>query len=91
MRFLADGPSVPDELLVARDEGRVLFFCGSGVSRAQAKLPDFLGLAERVLDELRALPDSAPRTRAINASRCRTANTSNTIKVPPGSISSTAA
>jgi hypothetical protein len=61
VRFLADGPSLPDELLVARDEGRVLFFCGAGVSRAQAGLPGFLGLAERVLGELRALPDSPPR------------------------------
>jgi hypothetical protein len=58
MRFLADGPSLPDELLIARDEGRVLFFCGAGVSRANANLPGFLGLAERVLSELRALPDS---------------------------------
>jgi hypothetical protein len=59
MRFLADGPFLPDELLVARDNGRVLFFCGAGVSRAKAELPGFLGLAERVLKELRALPDSA--------------------------------
>jgi hypothetical protein len=58
VRFIADGPFLPDELLVARDEGRVLFFCGAGVSRAQAELPGFLGLAERVLKELRALPDS---------------------------------
>lgn len=58
MRFVADGPFLPDELLVARDEGRVLFFFGAGVSRAQAGLPGFLGLAERVLKELRALPDS---------------------------------
>lgn len=58
MRFLANGPDLPDELLVARDEGRVLFFCGAGVSRARAGLPGFLGLAERVLSELRALPDS---------------------------------
>jgi len=36
----------------------VLFFFGAGVSRAQAGLPGFLGLAERVLKELRALPDS---------------------------------
>jgi hypothetical protein len=34
LRFLAEGPSIPDELLVARDEGRVVFFCGAGVSRA---------------------------------------------------------
>jgi hypothetical protein len=59
VRFLADGPFLPDELLVARDDGRVLFFCGAGVSRAKAELPGFLGLAERVLKELRALSDSA--------------------------------
>jgi hypothetical protein len=29
VRFVADGPSIPDELLVARDEGRVVFFCGA--------------------------------------------------------------
>lgn len=61
MRFLADGPSIPDELLLARDEGRVLFFCGAGISRAKANLPGFLRLAEGVLRELRALPDSAAR------------------------------
>jgi hypothetical protein len=61
VRFYADGPELPDDLLVARDEGQVLFFCGSGVSIAKAGLPGFLGLAERVLQELRALPDSSPR------------------------------
>lgn len=65
MRFLADGPILPDELLVARDEGRVLFFCGAGVSRARAGLPGFLGLAERVLKKLRALPDS-PAGQLVN-------------------------
>jgi hypothetical protein len=61
VRFLAEGPDIPDELLVARDEGKVLFFCGSGVSIARAHLPGFLGLANRVMEELRALPDSAPQ------------------------------
>ncbi|HEY3778592.1 MAG TPA: SIR2 family protein [Rhizomicrobium sp.] len=61
MRFHSDGPEIPDHLLVARDEGQVVFFCGSGVSVAKAELPGFLGLAERVLQELHALPDSAPR------------------------------
>lgn len=54
MRFLVEGPSIPDELLVARDEGRVIFFCGAGVSRARAALPGFFGLARRVLDILEA-------------------------------------
>ena len=53
MRFLANGPSIPDELLEARDQGRVVFFCGAGVSRARAKLPDFFGLAEKVVERLR--------------------------------------
>lgn len=60
MRFFAHGPEIPDDLLVARDEGKVLFFCGSGVSIARARLPGFLGLAEQVMAKLRALPDSAP-------------------------------
>ena len=49
MRFLKDGPPVPDDLLFARDEGRVIFFCGAGVSRARAGLSDFFGLADDVL------------------------------------------
>ena len=52
MRFIDKGPSIPDDLLIARDEGRVVFICGSGVSAANAKLPDFFGLAEKVLNKL---------------------------------------
>jgi hypothetical protein len=59
MRFLADGPSIPDELLEARDQGRVVFFCGAGVSRARAKLPDFFGLAQKVVASLRVSEASA--------------------------------
>lgn len=29
-------PSIPDELLVARDAGDVIFFCGAGVSQHEA-------------------------------------------------------
>jgi hypothetical protein len=61
MRFLAEGPSIPDELLVARDEGRVVFFCGAGVSRARAGLSDFLGLAQSIIDTLGATTDSPTR------------------------------
>lgn len=52
MRFVANGPSIPDDLLLARDQGRVIFFCGAGVSRAYAKLPDFFGLANKVIKRL---------------------------------------
>jgi len=68
MRFLANGPSIPDELLVARDEGRVIFFCGAGVSRARAGLTDFFGLAQRVVDTLGVISDS-PAKRLIEAAR----------------------
>jgi hypothetical protein len=69
LRFLADGPSLPDELLVASDEGRVLFFSGAGVSRAKAGLPDFLGLAKSVLRELRVLPESPAQKLVDTAQR----------------------
>ncbi|WP_233080278.1 SIR2 family protein [Rheinheimera soli] len=59
MRFIENGPDLPDELLRARDEGKVIFFCGSGVSIAKARLPDFLGLAKEVKTDLGVLPDSA--------------------------------
>ncbi len=65
MRFIENGPILPTELLTARDEGQVVFFCGSGVSLARARLPDFYGLADAVLDELRASPNS--RARAVIA------------------------
>jgi hypothetical protein len=49
LRFAENGPAIPDELLVARDDGQVLFFCGAGVSAAKAGLPGFQRLAEAVL------------------------------------------
>jgi len=71
MRFVESGPILPNELLSARDEGQVIFFCGSGVSLARAGLPDFYGLADDVLDHLHAASNSRARaviaaSRAIN-------------------------
>ena len=60
MRFLADGPSIPTELLIARDEGRVVFFCGAGVSRARAGLSGFFGLARKVTEILGVSPEEPP-------------------------------
>ena len=61
MRFFENGPAIPDELLHARDEGRVVFFCGAGVSQAKAKLPGFFGLAKKVMKTLGVLADSSAR------------------------------
>ncbi len=68
MRFIENGPSIPDELLNARDEGRVVFFCGAGVSQARAGLPDFFGLAEAVIREL-GVPDGSDVRKVLNKAR----------------------
>ena len=61
MRFFENGPAIPGELLHARDEGRVVFFCGAGVSQAKAKLPGFFGLAKKVMKTLGVQADSPAR------------------------------
>jgi hypothetical protein len=61
MQFIENGPSIPDELLIARDEGRVVFFCGAGVSKAVAKAPDFLELAQSVVGNLGVSEDDPAR------------------------------
>lgn len=65
MRFYEDGPSIPDELLRLRDEGRVVFFCGAGVSMG-AELPSFTGLARSVLENLRS-PEQSEEQKLLNA------------------------
>ncbi|WP_431701191.1 anti-phage defense-associated sirtuin Dsr1 [Pseudomonas sp. BR20] len=47
MQFLADGPDVPEELLQAHEEGRVVIFCGAGISYP-AGLPGFRGLVDKI-------------------------------------------
>lgn len=49
MRFLQNGPSIPDKLLHRRDAGRVVFLCGAGVS-VPSKMPDFVDLTSFVID-----------------------------------------
>ena len=47
MQFIANGPEIPNVLLQAHEEGRVVFFCGAGISYP-AGLPDFKGLVEQI-------------------------------------------
>ena len=68
MQFIEDGPDIPDELLLALDEGRVVFFCGAGVSRAKAKLPDFFGLADQILTTL-GVPDDSQAVKILSEAR----------------------
>ncbi|MFM7643067.1 MAG: SIR2 family protein [Cyanobium sp.] len=45
MQFIPDGPDIPEQLLQAHEEGRVVFFCGAGIS-CPAGLPLFGGLVQ---------------------------------------------
>ena len=47
MQFITNGPDIPDALLQTHEEGRVVFFCGAGISYP-ADLPGFKGLVERI-------------------------------------------
>lgn len=49
MRFFKDGPSIPDQLLERRDQGRVVFLCGAGVS-LNSGMPTFYNLTKYVVD-----------------------------------------
>ncbi len=60
MRFLPGGPSIPEELLQASDQGDVIFLCGAGVSRP-AGLPGFAELARLVIEKFGAPADAGSR------------------------------
>ncbi|MDX2202676.1 MAG: anti-phage defense-associated sirtuin Dsr1 [Hyphomicrobiaceae bacterium] len=63
MQLIENGPDVPERLLQAHEEGRVVFFCGAGISYP-AGLPGFGGLVTRVRDEL-GLAFSSPVSAAF--------------------------
>ncbi|WP_032675848.1 hypothetical protein [Pseudomonas syringae] len=58
MQFVTNGPDIPDELLQAHEEGRVIFFCGAGISYP-AGLLDFKGLVQLIYKEASTTFDSA--------------------------------
>lgn len=47
MQFVARGPDIPNTLLQAHEEERVVFFCGAGISYP-AGLPGFKGLVDKI-------------------------------------------
>jgi hypothetical protein len=47
MQVITHGPDIPEALLQAHEEGRVVFFCGAGISYP-AGLPGFKGLVEQI-------------------------------------------
>lgn len=50
MQFVPNGPDVPEELLRAHAEGRVVFFCGAGIS-CNSGLPTFRGLINKIYED----------------------------------------
>lgn len=71
MQLLKDAPDIPERLLEAHEDGRVVFFCGAGISNA-AHLPDFSGLVGLLYKNLSVPPDAVQRA-AIKAKQFDTA------------------
>lgn len=57
MQFIKNGPDLPDSLLRAHEDGRVIFFCGAGISYP-AGLPGFKKLVDKIYDLTGTSPDS---------------------------------
>lgn len=60
MQFVTNGPDIPDALLQAHEEGRVVFFCGAGISYP-AGLPGFRGLVEQIYRKNGTTPSDIER------------------------------
>lgn len=52
--FVTNGPDIPERLLQAHEDGRVVFFCGAGISYP-AGLPSFRGLVDCIYKNLGAI------------------------------------
>lgn len=53
--LIQDGPDIPVELMNRRDDGRVIFFCGSGISVGTG-LPMFDGLVSQIYERTAQVP-----------------------------------
>ena len=71
MQFVRHGPDIPERLLQAHEDGRVVFFCGAGISYP-ARLPGFAGLVEKVYETLATAPNAVQQA-AIKAGQFDTA------------------
>ena len=60
VQFVKDGPYLPERMLYAHEEGRVVFFCGAGISYP-AGLPGFEDLVNQLYDQLADERNSAQR------------------------------
>ena len=65
-QFVNNGPHLPVRLLQAHEDGRVVFFCGAGISRSV--FPDFAGLVNELYAKFRMTPNLSQK-KAIKAGR----------------------
>ena len=71
MQFVRQDPDIPERLLQAHEDGRVVFFCGAGISYP-ARLPGFSKLVEKLYAALAATPNPVQQA-AIKAGQFDTA------------------
>ncbi len=71
MRFVRNGPDIPERLLQAHEDGHVVLFCGAGISYP-AGLPSFARLVDQLYGNLNIAPD-AEQQAAIKTKRFDTA------------------
>ena len=71
MQFVTNGPDIPERLLQAHEDGRVVFFCGAGVSYP-AHLPGFASLVTKLYGVLGTTPNAVQQA-AIKAEQFDTA------------------
>ena len=65
MQFIKNGPDIPERLLQAHEDGRVVFFCGAGISYP-AGLPGFKGLVDRIYAKPGEIPSDEEQTAKKN-------------------------
>lgn len=51
MQFINGGPDIPNVLLDEHENGKVIFFCGAGISYP-AGLPNFKGLVDKIYEKI---------------------------------------
>lgn len=65
MQFIQNGPDIPDRLLQAHEEGKVVFFCGAGISYP-AGLPGFGGLVSKLYAAFSTAPTEVEKAAIKN-------------------------
>ena len=70
MKLIENGIDIPNKLLRDHEDGRVVFFCGAGVSKNGANKPNFLKLAKIIVDRLTSSPESQSKMYLKKLENC---------------------